>query len=358
MNDLGFSHLQIGALISVFPLSSLILTAPFGLVSDRLPPKRLVTFGLAIFALFLVGLQYFNTFWTLLPVFLLGGTGNSLFRISTQAMYFKFLGENRRSTKLGFYNAMRLLGYGLGPLTGGYLLETLDMVTLFGITFLMILPLVLLSFLLEHVEPIRFRLVEYRKDISRKEVLVLVALTFLVALHLGVEQTSLSLFLEKYIGLQWSSIGHMFFFIGLAISCMSIVSGFLQDKVTAGGKSLAPFLYLGVLFSGLFNINLLFTTTFGAVLLVRLFHVVGDSMFMVSRDTTISNLFLAERIGGNLGLIQTVLTFGIFSGALISGTIPGYLYPFVLAGSLAILSIPFAWLTRPNFRSQANRGSD
>lgn len=352
MNDLGFSHFQIGALISAFPLSSLILTFPFGLFSDRLPPRRLVTLGLAIFALFLVGLQHLDKFWNLLPLFLLGGTGNSLFRISAQSVYFKFLGESRRSAKLGFYNAMRLLGYGLGPLTGGYLLENMDMASLFGIALLMISPLVPLSFLLERVEPIKFKLVEYRKDILRKEVLVLIALTFLVALHLGAEQTSLSLFLENYIGLEWSSIGHMFFFIGLGISSMSMASGFLQDRFTAWGKSLAPFLYLGVFFSGLFNINLLFTSTFGTVLAVRLFHVFGDSTFMVSRDTAISRLFLSERIGGNLGLIQTVLTFGILCGSLISGAIPGYLYPFVLAGSLAILGIPFAWIARPDFKAR------
>ena len=347
--DLGFSHFQVSVLISIFPLSSLILTAPFGIFSDRLSPKKLVSASLAIFASFLFGLRYVKEFWLLFLLFTLGGTGNALFRVSIPALYYKFLGENRKGTKLGLFNGIGLLGWGLGPLTGGYLLENLDMVSLFGIAFLILLPFFFLSFLLEDIEPIKFELAEYKKDMFRKDVLVLVVLTFLIALHLGAEQTSLSLFLENNIGLDWSSIGNMFLFLGLGISTMSIINGFVQDNATARGKSLSLFLYLGVFLSGLFNVSLLFTHSFRTVLLVRLFHVLGDSLFMISRSTLISDLFLVERIGGNLGLFQTVLTLGIFVGSLISGAIPGYLYPFVFAGSIALLSLPFVWLVRPKF---------
>ena len=104
-----------------------------------------------------------------------------------------------------------------------------------------------------------------------------------------------------------------------------------------------------MLFSGLCNILMLFPRAFASVLTLRLFHVLGDSTFMVSQRVTVSNLFLAERIGGSLGLLEAIHTFGIFAGMIISGAIPGYVLPFVVTGALAVLAIlPAIWL-KPKF---------
>ena len=349
LTDLDFSHLQIGILISVFPLASILLVIPFGIFSDRLSPKLLVSSGLALFALFLLGLRYSQGFWEIFLVFLLGGIGGSLFLISCSSLYYKFLGEGDRGRKLGFFIGLGLLGYALGPLSGGYLLQGFDMDSLIGIAFLALLPFLGLSFFLKDVKPIEFELTEYRGDIARKEVVVLAALTFLLALHMGTEQTSFSLFLKKDIGLMEASIGTMFCFIGVTISVLSIINGFVSDRVSGQGRGLAPLLYLGMFVSGLFNIGLLFAGTFGTVLLVRLLHVFGDSLFIVSQRVIISKLFLTERIGGNLGLMATVHTLGIFVGAIISGAIPGYILSFVLVGALAVGAIAPAMLIKPRF---------
>jgi len=58
---------------------------------------------------------------------------------------------------------------------------------------------------------------------------------------------------------------------------------------------------------------------------------------------------LPERIGGNLGVLDTTIFVGTFVGAIASGAIPGYLLPFVFAGSLALLALPPAMAVRPKF---------
>ena len=347
LTDLGFSHLQISVLISTFPLSSLALLIPFGIFCDRLPPKRLVTTGFILFAIFLTGLRWVEEFPSLLVFFIIGGIGGSLFRISCSSLYYKLLGEGNTGKKLGFYMGIGLLGYGLGPLTGGFLLAEISMTSLLWIAFLILLPFLFLSLFLEDVKLAKFELGEYRRDIARKEVLVLIVLSFLLALHLGVEQTSFSLFLKENIDLTENSIGRMFCFIGIAIATLSIATGFISDSVTGRGLRLGAILYLGLLLSGLFNISLLFVGAFGTVLMVRLLHVLGDSLFLVSRMVIVSNLFLPERIGGNLGVLDTTLFVGTFVGAIASGAIPGYLYPFVFAGSLAILALLPTIAVRP-----------
>lgn len=349
LTDLDFSHLQISILISTFPLASLVLMIPFGIFSDRLPPKRLVTSGFVLFAIFLTGLRYVDDFLPLLLLFIIGGIGGSLFQISCRSLYYKVLGEEKAGKKLGFFLGIGLFGYGLGPLTGGFLLPIVGMDTLLWIAFFILLPFLFLSLFLEDVKLAKFELVEYKKDITRKEVAILVALTFLLSLHIGVEQTSFSLFLSKNIGLMEDSIGMMFCFIGITIAILSIINGLVSDRIIGRGLGLGTLLYLGLFLSGLFNINLIFVSTFGTVLVMRLLHVLGDSLFIVSRMVIISNLFLPGRIGGNLGIIETTVTMGTFAGAIISGAIPGYLLPFVVAGSLAILAIPPVMAARPKF---------
>ncbi len=281
---------------------------------------------------------------------MIGGVGGSLFRISCSALYYKVLGETNKGAKLGFFSGMGLLGYGLGPLFAGHFTGIeLDMDFILLRAIWVLLPLLLLSLFLEDVKPAKIYLREYWRDIQRKDVIILASLGFLLALHIGAEQTSFSLFLETHVNLTMDSIGMMFCFIGIAIASLCIIDGFLSDKMTGMGRRLSPLLYLGMFFSGLFNISLLFTRTFASVLSIRILHVFGDSLFMVLQRVIISNLFLSERIGGSLGMMDAVFTLGIFSGALISGALPGYIVPFVFAGSLAIIAIPFANLAKPKF---------
>jgi MFS family permease len=102
-------------------------------------------------------------------------------------------------------------------------------------------------------------------------------------------------------------------------------------------------------FSGLFNVMMIFPSTFASVLGVRLCHVFGDSMFVVSQRVIVSNLFPSERIGGNWGIISTIFTVGIFAGALLSGSLSGYTLPFVVAGACAIFAIIPAMAMKPKF---------
>ena len=348
-DTLGLSKSQIGIIISIFPLSSIILTVPFGIFSDKLSPKKLVSGGLLLIAISAIALKYSTGFWLLIFIFFIRGTGSSLFQISCYSTFYKYLGENHKGVKLGFFSGFTLLGYALGPLSGGYLLSKFPMGSLFEISFFITMLLFLLSFFLKDIEPVKFELVKYREDIMRKEVVVLLFLTFFQALHLGVEQTSFSLFLEKDIHLGKDSIGWMYFFIGVAISLANIVNGFISDSIIDRGKSLSILFYTGALISGAFNVFLLFPHTFGGVLLVRLLHIIGDSLFITSRYVIISNLFLSERIGGNLGLVTTFVTFGTFLGSLISGLIPGYLLPFIFTGSICILATIPSVIVKPRF---------
>ena len=348
-NNLGFDHFEISVLLSTFPLVSLVLMIPLGIFSDRLSPKTLVIASLILFAAFLGGLRQVGGFWGLLFLFIIGGVCDSLFRISCMSLYYKTLGNTSKGKKLGIFMGFGLLGYGIGPMMGGQIIANYDMDFLLWVVLLMLAPFLILSFFLHDTEPMKFELGDYRRDLASKEVLVLVVLTLISSLHLGVERTCFSLFMSEDIGLSENLIGTIFLFIGITIAILTVVNGYISDRMTSGGKSLGVLFYLGIFISGFFNVGLFFAGSFGTVLTLRLLHIVGDSLLMLSRNIIISNLFLKERIGGNLGIIATTNTVGTFIGAIVSGLIPGYIFPFVVAGVLSMLAIPPAVLSRPRF---------
>ena len=347
--DIGFSHLQVGLLISVFPLVSLMLMIPFGIFVDRISPKRLVIISQVIFALSIAGLLTAHDFWSTMLMLGIGGTGNALFSNALSALYYKTLGDSMRGLKLGFFTAGILVGYGLGSLLGGYLLSAFDMNAIFLFSLAGSVPMVILSLLLPNVPGTRVKISDYRADLSNRSVLIFVILVFAFSLHAGAEQSSFSLFLNKEINLDKESVGWIFFIHANVMALLSIISGFYADRVNSRGKGLAWLYYSGMAISGITNILLILTNSFGTVLATRLTHALGDSLTLVSRSLIISNLFLTTRMGGNLATIQVTITLGTLFGSIISGAVPGYASGFLIAGAAAVIAVACALFAKPKF---------
>jgi MFS family permease len=332
--DMGYSHLQVGILIAVFPLVSLALMIPFGVFVDRISPKKLMMT---------------QDFWLTMLLLAVGGAGNALFNNALPALFYKTLGSSIRGLKLGFFTAGILVGYGLGSLLGGYIYTDFDMNAIFLFALIGTVPMLLLCLLLADVPGTRIKLSDYRADLSSKSVLVFVILVFAFSLHAGAEQSSFSLFLNKDIGMDKESVGWLYFIHANVMAVLSIVSGYYADRVNSRGKGLAALYYVGIAVSGLTNILLMFTTNFGNVLATRLTHAVGDSLTLVTRSLIVSNLFITTRMGGNLATVQTTVTLGTLCGAIISGAFTGYATGFAIAGAAAVLAVIYALIVKPEF---------
>jgi len=347
--DMGYSHLQVGILIAVFPLVSLALMIPFGVFVDRISPKKLILASQFIFALSITGLMMTQDFWLTMLLLAVGGAGNALFNNALPALFYKTLGSSIRGLKLGFFTAGILVGYGLGSLLGGYIYTDFDMNAIFLFALIGTVPMLLLSLLLADVPGTRIKLSDYRADLSSKSVLVFVILVFAFSLHAGAEQSSFSLFLNKGIGMDKESVGWLYFIHANVMAVLSIVSGYYADRVNSRGKGLAALYYVGIAVSGLTNIILMFTTNFGNVLATRLTHAVGDSLTLVTRSLIVSNLFITTRMGGNLATVQTTVTLGTLCGSIISGAFTGYATGFAIAGAAAVLAVIYALIVKPEF---------
>ena len=284
LESLGFNHFQISFLISLFSFFPLLVVIPFGVFSDRISPKRLVITGFFLLALSALLIRFADSFKVFLFIFVMGGVGSSIFLISCTSLYYKLLQGGSRGAKIGFFAALGNLGYGVGPLLGSFILHAVKLQDLFIVIFFISLPFIGLSFFLLDVKPEPFNLGLYRKDLSQVEVLIVVGITFLFALHFGAERTTLSLFLKFNAGVAEDQMGIIFFCVGLMLAAVIFSLGFFSD-IHANLKAL---FLLGLLFSGAFNIAMLLVHNFFGALTVRLLHVIGDSAYLIAQRIAIA----------------------------------------------------------------------
>lgn len=335
LKDQGMGEHARGALLSVFQIAPLILIIPFGVLGDRMAPRHLVMLGLVLLAAGLSWASLFLSFVPLLVCFVVAGIGGSMFLINSIAIYYKSIGTRRRGLKLGWFSAIRGLGFGVGPLLGGYLLKTEIVKTPMLVGVLQVLPFIVISLLLWDIPGERIVLADYAKELRRKEVLVMAAIMFLFSYHFGVEMTCFSLFLQERLGQDAVAIGYTYFYVSLMLFVVMMLAGVIADRARYPNLiGLA-----GMALSAAGNAVMPRVGSLGALLVFRMLHTAGDGAFLVFQRVAVAHLFGRGRMGGSMGTIWTVGLLGGFLGTYTSGLIPGNVWPFVVAAALTALGM-------------------
>lgn len=336
--SLGLSRTAIGSLISLYTVTLLVLVGPFGHLSDRVSPKRIIRTGMLLFTAHALMLTRAQGLPALLVAQVVGGVGNSLVVIGLPSLYYKHLSPTRRGQKVGLYIFATFLGFACGPLVGGFLLNYcgLSYREIFRAIAALMLGVFLFSRTLKDSSPFKMRLFEYREDLFRKEVFLLVCMLVAMGIHYGNERTSLPLYMRHVIQLDDFAVGTVFALLGFWIAVLSAAAGTLWDR----SKKVLLFICLGLVVSGVSHMATAFTNSYASVLLVRLLHTTGDALVIFSIHAIIASIFPSARMGGNVGFTSFFQMFGGFFGALMSGYLDGhvtYRASFLVAGSATIV---------------------
>jgi MFS family permease len=337
LKSYSLSDMEIGTVIGVYSLSSMALMLPMGVFSDFFSPKRTMIIGAVLFTAYFFSLILVKTFWLLLPVVVMGGLGTAALMVVSESLYLKLFGMEKRGVRVAIYQLGIYLGYGLGPLTGGYLMaeSPLSVFRLAAAGGMLVLAL---SFFLSDTKPLVFSFRKYGADILKPKPLFLIACIFVLGTHFGVEQTSFTLFMQKDLGFSPDSIGWIFAALGVWMAFLAPFIGKLHDK----RRSVFVFFLGGLLISGIFQILTPWSQGFGSLLLIRLIHTSGDALALLELGVLPAILFPAERLGGNSGLLYSVRTLATFLAAVASGGINGvwgYGASFVANGAMVILFV-------------------
>jgi MFS family permease len=351
-----FSDSQIGFAIGLKSLSSILLVLPFGVFSDYFSPKRILTAGAVCFAVYLFLLRAIHDFTGICFALVLGGVGAATIRVVLMSLYLKLQRAKGRGKRVAFLQAGGYLGFALGPLSGGFIYEAGGGQTLIEAAVVLAMAVVVLTLFVKDVPPVVFSFREYKADLKKPDVLLLMAVIFVLGTHFGAEQTSISLLMKEVILLDTEEIGMVFFLLGIWMAVLVPFAGMHLDR----RDSVFVLLLLGLVISSLFQIVTAFTQTFLALVVVRMIHTAGDTLAILESDVLTGRFFPAARLGGNSGLLFFVRTSAIFLFATFSGWLNqtwGYKIPFLVNG---IVVMGFAltvliWRGKRPLRRQTER---
>jgi MFS family permease len=338
--SLQFTGGQIGVLYAVLSLNAILVSFPVGVIGDRYPARILTRVGLAATAASLWGLSLVGSFWPFLAVFLAFGLSSQLFRLSLDTLLFKE-DHGDAPRRLGHYNAMRMGGMMVGALLGGAAYYWLDFTATLRLFSVALLLLIAPTVWLPLTRGVRTPLFEYGRDFLAPQVLFFATWLFLFTLHWGAEATSLSLFLEKNLGLSPLGVGtYMAGEFGIVA-----LTAYLYGRFWAGRLKPLTFLALALIFSGAGHIMMTYPVLPWSFAW-RAVHGFGDGLILMETYTTITRLFHVDRIGGNASLISLTTTLGVFAGSLIFGPLGaayGYQAPLIISGAISLALLPLAY---------------
>jgi MFS transporter, DHA1 family, multidrug resistance protein len=142
-HDLGATGLQLGLIISSFPLARTLFNPPMGRLSDLTGRRRILCVGLLLYALLSVLYILASRVETLFAVRFLHGFASVLVVPVAMAMVGDIAPRNRQGLYMGTLNMAVMLGLGLGPMLGGGIRELFGMDAAFysmgGLTLLTLL---------------------------------------------------------------------------------------------------------------------------------------------------------------------------------------------------------------------------
>ena len=114
---------QVGMWIAVFMLPFALLSFPFGVLADRLSKTALLCGGSAIYGVLTASLGFWPTDWIAPGMAIIGMSAAVMF-VPSMLMTTDLTPPEIRSTALGAFNTAGSLGFILGPLTGGFVSDT------------------------------------------------------------------------------------------------------------------------------------------------------------------------------------------------------------------------------------------
>ena len=346
-----FSDSRLGFAIGLKSLSSILLVLPFGVFSDYFSPKKILTVGAVCYTVHLVLLTLLRDFSGVCFALILGGVGAATVRVVLMSLYLKLQTGTGRGRGVAFLQAGGYLGFALGPLTGGLIYQAYGGVALIGSALALAVVVIALTLFVKDVPPVVFSFKDYNQDLKKPDVLLLIAVVFVLGTHFGAEQTSISLLMKEVIGLKTADIGRVFFVLGVWMAILVPFAGRHLDKK----DSVFVLLLLGLVISSVFQIVTAFTQTFLGLVMVRMIHTAGDTLAILETDVLTGRFFPAARLGGSSGLLFFVRTAAIFMFAAVSGwlnQIWGYKIPFLVNG---IMVLAFA-LTILTLRGRESSG--
>jgi len=332
-----------GVLISAFGIVNALLQPIAGGLSDRSGRRKLfIQVGLGLMAVSTILCAWANTFTALLLFRILQGIGVAL-TIAASISLMAFVTEKRtRGSSMGLYTALRMVGFAVGPVLGGFLYDRFG----FAVSFYAGAVFILLGWTMVQLwvhdvsreaaareEGPELRL--FDSDLLRPELVSLAFATFAMAAAFSMVAT-----LENEFNARLHQTALAF---GIGFSAMTasrlifqFPAGWFSDRA---GRKVLILVGLGLMAAatpvlGLVRTPLSFTG-------IRVLQGIASAGIAARAFALAADLAAAGREGQQMSLVTMGFGLGIALGPLIAGLLSPAFFelPFIVGGLLSLVSV-------------------
>ena len=345
---LGAPWAFLGFIVSVSTITGMVLKPAVGILSDRWGRVWWLVVGTALFAGVPFLYRFVQTPEELFGIRVIHGLATAIYGPVTLAIVAEQT-ESKRAEKLGWFGMARQAGYILGPAVGGWLLLTMEPVSVFTLIGMLscfaFIPVVLLRKQPAHSWNVRPPIGEQvvkalRAGLSTPAIWLSGGLES--ALFIAIYATKA--FLPVYAG----SLGISVALIG---TFFAIQEGTHMVLKPLGGRFGDRFGYIGAICTGMILVAialLLLTLANGILILAVLAMVIGVGQAFVFPSTIalVSTQISPAFTGAGMGLIGTLKNAGKVAGPILGGILIdrfNFDQMFQLMGLLLLLGAGFVW---------------
>lgn len=347
--NFGASGLELGIITSMFALTRVLTSYAGGHFADKIGRKRVISFGLFVYALnmFLFGVA--TELWHLYALRAVQGAASGVVWPAATVMAADIVKFEDRGKAMGLFSMMWDLGMAFGPFIGGALSDIISMSFSFyvcsGMAFVSAVLIVLrVKETATHVTHEKEKQTERKELTPYKKVLVgLCVGGFTTSFALGLTMTVLSVYGNEALGFSEALIGTIFGIRGITRFFVKPLTGELSDIY---GKRI--FLLIGRTINSLATASIVFARSFVAFLTPVIVAAAGTGMAMPSNNALVTSIAYKETRGKVMGLFSTGRNLGLLVGPLLGGWAYDNISrstPFLLCGVVGLIGVVVIFFT-------------
>jgi MFS family permease len=318
--QVGAGLALVGVLIAIYDFAEIFAKPVFGWIADRRGLKATMLVGIAFFSLASVAYLIVPP-QLLIVIRFLQGLGAAALSITSAALVAEYF-KDGRGAAFGVYNALKGLGYVVGPTIGGAIVWKFNFAMIFVASFAAGTLAFFLSLLLPKTSA-RSEFGDTDGDFSPRQIIATLREPKLVAWY-------------AVIVVNMFMVGILFGFLPVYVSSLGynqLKNGFVLAAATASYLLIQPLagyvadrfdparVVLGGLVLSVFSLAVIPFTSGGVLLCTVVIGGIGVGSVWTNTDTIVSNLAKEGRLGASLGAAGSFKELGDMLGPLLIGVL-------------------------------------
>ena len=313
------------AIVAVpYPLAEMATANYFGMVSDRIGRKSIIVFGTALAAIVVAMYAISDNIWYLATMHGIHGIGAAATVAPAIAMIADHADSRDRGRQMGWFDYSTFIGYIIGAVVGGFMVDFVDPRAGFLIVAGMLAISATMLYTLVKKEPSKTKTGHYASlaDLKRvfkvREIRLMFPIWLIIATLLGLAITYLPIILLNE-GTSGATIGIMFAAAGIALGLLQPFWGKVSDIVgRIPVMAYGVFSIAGIAVMLVFFPNAAFSQDDAGVHFKLMGMIplgilgLGAGAFVPSALALMADSSDAECYGATMGLYSFALGFGAF----------------------------------------------